>query len=172
MIKKSWSIDLEDGKHTVQLEQGALSGNRRIRLDSTLLDQEVKVTRTWEGNSEHEFNINHHICRVVVRNTWLTYVYDLTLDGISVTTGKPLTVLPPMPRWAWLFVVACGLIPVLALGGALPILIGLGAATVCASIAKDETKTTGMRLALCAGVTVLAWILFVVLVFGIAALRK
>lgn len=172
MVKKSWSFELEDGKHTVQIEQGYFSVTRQIRLDGKLLDKEVKVKRTWQGDGEFEFNINSHTCMAVARNNWLTYVYDLAIDGKSLTTGKPLTTLPPMPNWAWLFVVACGIIPFIALGGALPILLGLGGATICATIARDTSKTTATRLAMCGGVTVLAWILFVALVAGIAALRS
>jgi hypothetical protein len=33
MAKKSWTIELEDGKHTVDFEAGILGGKRTIRVD-------------------------------------------------------------------------------------------------------------------------------------------
>ena len=35
---------------------------------------------------------------------------------------------PPIPPWVWVFVVACGAIPVVALGGAVPMALGFGGA--------------------------------------------
>jgi hypothetical protein len=172
MIKKSWSFELEDGQHTVQIEQGFFSKNRKIHLDGKLLGNEVRAKAGWFGEGEYEFDIGSHPCLVVVRNSWLTHSYDLAIDGKSITTGLPLTGIQPMPGWAWAFVVGCALIPLISGGGALPLLVGLGGVTTCISIARDTTKTTAIRLALCSGVTVLAWILFVALAIGIAILQS
>ena len=49
----------------------------------------------------------------------------------------------PAPVWAWLFVIGCVLIPVLALGGAIPGAIGGGGAFACYSIARDSGKRVG-----------------------------
>jgi len=172
MIKKSWSFELEDGRHTVQLEQGYFSATRKVRLDDRLLDKEVKVKRNWLGEGEYEFNVNSHTGNVVVRNNVLTYTYDLAIDGNSVTTGKSLTALPPIPGWTWLFVIACGVIPLIALGGALPIVLGFGGAAGCIVTARDTSKTMGVRVAICVGITVLVWILFAALVIGVAILNS
>lgn len=68
--------------------------------------------------------------------------------------------------------VACLAIPIVSLGGALPFLFGFGVAYSCATIARDTSKPTGLRLALCIGITFVAWILLVVLVIGAAALQS
>ena len=38
------------------------------------------------------------------------------------------------PWWVWLFAVICGVIPVLAVGGAIPMMIGIGGASLCFAI--------------------------------------
>ena len=77
---------------------------------------------------------------------------------------------PPIPPWAWIFAIACVMIPVLTLGGALPGAIGGGGAFGCISIARDPTKELGLRVVLCSGVVVLCWGLFLVFLGGVAVL--
>ena len=62
-----------------------------------------------------------------------------------------------MPAWGWVFCVACGAIPVVTLGGALPAGLGVGGASLCASIARDQARSVALRVTLCAVVTVAAW---------------
>ena len=69
-----------------------------------------------------------------------------------------------IPGWAWVFAVACGIIPVLTLGGAIPGAIGFGGASGCVAVARDESKAIGLRVGICCGITALCWILFVVFV--------
>jgi len=171
MIQKSWTLELEDGKHTVQLEQGFFS-KRKFRLDGKLLENEILAKNSFFGEGEYEFKIGSHRCLVVVRISWLNRAYDLAIDGISITTGAALTGIPATPKWAWIFVALCVFIPLISGGGALPVLFGLGGAFICVSIARDTAKATGLRLALCGGVTILAWVVFVILIIGIAALRS
>ena len=77
---------------------------------------------------------------------------------------------PPIPSWAWLFAVACGIIPVLTLGGAIPGAIGFGGAAGCVGVARDPQKPIGMRVGICFGITAVCWTLVVALVGGIALL--
>lgn len=173
MIQKNWSFVLDDGEHTVKCEQSIFS-KRKIRLDGKLLDSEndISAKSRFLGEGEYEFNINSHRCLVVVRNSWLTRAYDLAIDGKSITTGMPLTGIPATPKWAWAFVAFCLAIPLISGGGALPFLFGFGGAIICISIARDAAKTSVIRLALCFGVIVLAWVLFLVLIIGIAMFRS
>lgn len=74
---------------------------------------------------------------------------------------------PPIPPWAWIFAAACGVIPVLTVGGAIPGAIGLGGAAAAVAVARNPEKSSGARVALCIGVTALCWVLFVALVVGL-----
>jgi hypothetical protein len=79
----------------------------------------------------------------------------------------------PLPKWAYAFIAVCVVIPMITMGGAVPAAIGIGAAAGCASVARDESKTMGTRVAYCAGITALAWGLFVafVVAFGVFGSR-
>ena len=63
-----------------------------------------------------------------------------------------------VPAWGWIFVAGCGAIPLVTLGGAIPVVIGLGAAGACASIAKRPDWTIIGRVAACGAITTAAWI--------------
>jgi hypothetical protein len=77
------------------------------------------------------------------------------------------TALPPLssagggdaiPGWAWLFVGACGVIPFVTLGGALPAAIGIGSAITNHRIASSKWKTA-TKLLMLSSVTLAAWVL-------------
>lgn len=57
-----------------------------------------------------------------------------------------------VPWWGWVFVVACGAIPVLTLGGAVPTGLGAGAA--------------------CAGIAVAAWVVLAAFLAGVSRMRS
>lgn len=77
----------------------------------------------------------------------------------------------PLPRWAYAFFALCALIPIVAVGGALPALLGSLGALVCAGVARDESKTTTMRVAICVAVTLFAWAAFALLLLAAARMR-
>lgn len=79
---------------------------------------------------------------------------------------------PPIPGWAWLFAVACGIIPVLTLGGAIPAAIGVGGAVGCVGVARNPSMPLGGRVALCVAITVGCWVLVIVLLGGLALLMN
>lgn len=168
MANKVWTINLEDGQHTVELEHGYFSGKRLIRIDGRPLAHPAKATRsTIDFGSEHPFRIGNHYGVVHIRTNGLTFNYDLSVDGRSVATGEKVSESGPVPAWAWIFVVACGVIPIVSLGGALPAAIGFGGAAGCYAIAKDGPQQALTRVLLCAGVTGLCWALFVGLILGL-----
>jgi hypothetical protein len=78
----------------------------------------------------------------------------------------------PIPGWAWIFAVACGLIPVITLGGAIPGAIGFGGAGGCISIARDESKAVATRVGLCLGITATCWVTFAALVATVLSLSN
>lgn len=74
---------------------------------------------------------------------------------------------PPIPGWAWIFAIACGIIPILTLGGAIPGAIGGGGAFGCIAIAREPSMALGIRIAVCTGISMLCWVLLVV--FGLTS---
>ena len=76
-----------------------------------------------------------------------------------VEQGSPRVRVPP---WTWAFVAACVAIPVVALGGLIPSVIGTASATLCYAIAHDPDgkRSPKQSALLCAGITLLAWASF------------
>jgi hypothetical protein len=77
-----------------------------------------------------------------------------------------------IPWWAWGFAVACAIIPILTLGGAIPGAIGVGGAAACIAAARDSARSTVTRLIVCCGITAVCWGLFLALLGGVALLSR
>jgi hypothetical protein len=91
---------------------------------------------------------------------------------VSAETKKPEKPKQPIPPWAWAFVVACGIIPVLTLGGAIPGAIGFGGAGGCIAVARSPSMALGIKLAVCTAITVVCWVLVIVLLGGLLLLQQ
>jgi hypothetical protein len=171
MIKKEWTIDLDGNQHDIKLEQGYFSAKKKIRLDDQLIEKGITTNQTPFGNVDIDFAISTYAIKITIRSNGFTTQYDLYVDGISQSTGEPYSPLPPIPVWLWLFVAACGAIPIISLGGAIPVLLGIGGAAICLSQGRDSSKSVLTRVLICSGVTILAWVLFILLSIGIASLK-
>lgn len=159
MADKTWNIELEDGIHKVEVQYGMYSNRRTIYVDGQLVAGDPVQKRGLTGlGGEYPFRIGSHKGIVVVRTDSGGYEYDLIMDGVSQVTGQPYAKVP-MPVWGWAFIVACALIPVVGLGGALPFAIGGGGVTGCVFIARSNESGV-LRFALCAGLTLVCWMFF------------
>ncbi len=69
----------------------------------------------------------------------------------------------PPAWWGYLFAGACLLIPVLTLGGAVPVVLGSAGASACVKVAHSHTLSTLTKLLACLAITGLVWGLFVAL---------
>ena len=159
MPKKSWTVQLEDGTHTVEMEHNLLSSRRTIRVDGQVVEQGKFSVVDFGG--DYPFPIGERQAVLHMRMNGVWYKYDVSVGGFSVQTGKPVWPMQPMPRWSWIFVVACILIPVITLGGLVPILIGAGGAYVCAVIGRSPTRTKPAKIGISVGATVLSWALLI-----------
>lgn len=90
-------------------------------------------------------------------------------SGADGAPAKPVK--PPIPGWAWVFAVACGIIPILTLGGALPAVIGIGGASGCIGVARNPELPVGTRIGICVGITALCWIAVIALIGTFAAMQ-
>jgi hypothetical protein len=75
------------------------------------------------------------------------------------------------PPWRYIFYVAIGIIPVLTLGGAIPLAIAGAGITGCRQFATDVRQPQGVRMIVCLGITIACWVAVFALVGGIALLR-
>ena len=119
MPVREWHLSLEDGLHTVVYEVSTFGGKRTITVDNVRQIEETR--RPWEMGADIPFRINQHTGAVHMRSGMLRTKYDLSIDGVSIETGQPAAALLPLPGWAWIFIGACALIPIITLGGAVPL---------------------------------------------------
>ena len=164
-VKKTWTVQLEDGSHTVELSRSVWSGKRIVRVDGqTVFENRPRL----DTGRDDAFQIGSHAAVLHSRTNGFTYNFDLSIDGRSVTTGQPVAALLPMPKWAWLYVIVCAVIPVLTLGGAVPVLIGIGGAVGCISVTRSSTRSNRAKVAWSIGITVAAWAAFLVFIGAVA----
>jgi hypothetical protein len=93
-------------------------------------------------------------------------------DTVCFGCGTPLAaqrLAGATPGWAYVFAVACGLIPVVALGGCVPIALGIGGAGGCLQVARSRSLPAVLRVVLCVGITFVCWVMFAMLIVAIAA---
>ena len=96
------------------------------------------------------------------------------LKGVHVIrNGAPLrgSAADPVPKWAWVFMIACVLIPVVTLGGAVPALIGFAGVGATLSVSRLNRWSVGLRAGVCALITLACWSTFGLLVTVLVAVK-
>jgi hypothetical protein len=96
-------------------------------------------------------------------------------DTTCFGCGAPLAVqrqATATPGWAYVFAVACGLIPVVALGGCVPVALGIGGASGCLQVSRSRSIPGALRVGMCVGITFICWVLFGALIVAIAAATR
>jgi hypothetical protein len=170
MPQKSWTLQLEDGPHTIRLDRSAWTGRGTVRLDGERVPP--LSNNLFDLYRVIPVPVRGHDVAVHIRSNGLTYTDDLVVDGRSVQTGRAVATPLPLPGWAWIFIAACFSIICVFLGGLVPAVCAFGGAAACASLARDSSRPTSVRVALCLAVTVIAWLLAVGTLFGLAALTS
>ena len=90
-------------------------------------------------------------------------VMDVAIDGVFVGTGKPYVPLQKLPWWGWIFYVLNGAIPVVALGGAIPIALAAIGIALTSVISTSSKMNIAVRILLCVLVVVAMWALFLLI---------
>ncbi|MFL5734373.1 MAG: hypothetical protein ACJ78Q_14395 [Chloroflexia bacterium] len=179
MAKKSWQVVIEDQVHTVTAEHGYFSGRIKIYVDGHLVLKRFKQHTPWNLGSEHHISLDGHDVAFYIKSPdGFKYVYDLLIDGRSLSTGEQVPAQPQrrVPGWGWLFVAGCVLAQVVGMLSVLQLLdahpttsfIWYGAAIVaaiyCLRVSSDtllplvarvvrSSAAVGVTLALSATVT-------------------
>jgi len=81
---------------------------------------------------------------------------DLVIDGKLVNRGEPYY---PAPGWVLVFCALIVPIPIVALGGIIPMLIAMGGIALCVFFAKASMPTIAKLIA-CIVITIVAWVAF------------
>jgi hypothetical protein len=169
MAKREWTFDVDGTRHIVQLEHKYFSGRRTILVDGTPVDAPRQLV---DAGGEYPFTINGHEGFVQIKTNGVTFKYDCVFDAKSVSTGKEVLKPQSLPMWSWIFMILCCIIPVITLGGALPVLIGFGGAFACAKIGKSHIKKISAKVLLSFTVLLISWGLFAALLFFASILKR
>jgi len=83
MTKMIWTVDVEDGKHIVELEHGSFSGKRKILVDGKDIQLPKSQTyKLFDYGSKHNFHLSGHECAIkITTENGLSYFYELLVDG-------------------------------------------------------------------------------------------
>ncbi len=158
---------LPAGAHMVGV---TVKGNRyNLTVDgSPFTTFQHGAASAWFGVEEDfSFGIDGVQYVLVVRRR----VMRLVANGRYLDNGQPFIPARHTPKWLWVFLVLDILVAVVSLGGALPILISLGAIALSAVIARSRMRSTLAKVLLCVLVTLAAWGLWILLIGGVALLQ-
>lgn len=85
-----------------------------------------------------------------------------------IRNGAPLpgSAADPVPTWAWVFIIACAIIPVISLGGAIPAVIAVAGVSGTLSVARFNRWSVGLRAGVCAAIALACWGAFAMLIMA------
>lgn len=165
MAKKQWSVDIDGTIYEVAFDRNQWSGKQRLRIngESVLLDR--TPFQAFVGLDQGVY-LGDKECRFVV----IGNKADIVVDGVFIESRKPYLPFNKIPWWVWIFVVACIAIPIVSLGGVIPAALGILGSSYCVRIAVSPEMKTIEKLFICLGITAIAWVLWVLLIFAISSL--
>lgn len=150
------------GKEVIAINGKAVSEKRNlVNLNS--------VHRfDYEGQSYElrlKWDIMQQLGHVILTcQSQILYDQDVNLEGKPFNTQK-ITI----PKWSYIFIILCFILAVQ--GGAVPAVIGILGISGCIKVSRKLTLPNPLRIAICAGITVICWLSLYILVFVMAALK-
>ena len=163
---KQFSIEIDGKTHNISFTAHPWTGNHELKIDGQNVMLKNSLIRAFAG-IDQPIKIGGKECRFVLVGTNA----DIAVDGKYVDSKRDYVPLKGIPWWCWIFVAACVGIPIVAMGGFLPIVIALCAMLLCIRISTSLKMSTLVKVLLCLGTTLIAWEILVLLNIGLAALQ-
>ncbi|MDR2888995.1 MAG: hypothetical protein LBV33_04040, partial [Lachnospiraceae bacterium] len=91
---------------------------------------------------------------------------EVVVNDVYLQSGKPYQ---KRPDWLIVFVILCLLIPIVNLGGFLPIALALAGIALCSAVSRSEWSTK-VKVLVCTLITVADWLIFFLVAVGFAFL--
>lgn len=163
--EKNWSFEINGQKHEVHIVFNNFSGKHKLTVDGSLVALKIPFKANFVG-LDHEFVIDGETLHlVVIGNTKA----DLAVNGSFIDSGLHYKPLNKMPIWAWLFIAASVAIPIVSLGGGVPVLLAFVGSVLSARVASSN-KPIVTKLILCVVTVGLCWVAFFLVVMAVAGL--
>ena len=154
-----WEFHHEDNKHEdikniIKLKHNAFKGKISLYFD----DKQIYKKRAFIGDEiKHSFVLEGQECTLFIAPKGLNYEYSLEVNGEFI----PMIAedeKEPIEWWTWIFVIACGIIPIIFIESLILMAIGIGGAIKCITIVRKKGIDRKKKLLLCIKATILAWV--------------
>lgn len=162
---KQWEITINGTQNTVVFVPNQWTGKHKLIINGKEVALKTSPFQAFVG-TDQPVNIAGKECRFVL----IGNKADIAVDGMYIGSNKPYVPLKSMPWWIWIFIVMCVAIPIISLGGILPIAIAILCSISCIRIGVSPNIGTTKKLLCCFGITALAWTVFGVLLFIISSI--
>lgn len=160
---KQWTITINGKQNTVIFKPNQWSGKHILTINGKEIPLKNAPFQSFIG-IDQPINIAGKECRFVL----IGNKADIAIDGIYVDNKKTYAPLKRMPWWAWLFIAICVAVPIVSLGGAVPVLIAALGSMWCIRLSVSPNIKTSLKVLSCFGVSALAWALYGLLVFAVS----
>ncbi len=163
---QNWEVEIDGAQYEISVKNNILTGKAILSVNG-----EEEVIRN-KGQLAFLGIID---APITVAGKQLQFVSigknaDIAMDGIYLGSKEEYKSAWKLPWWVWIFVVLTLAIPVISRGGALPFLLGFLSATFCARASIQPKLKTSAKVLICFGITILAWLLLILIVFLLALL--
>ncbi|WP_373529997.1 hypothetical protein [Nostoc sp.] len=81
MAERTWTFELDDHRHVVEIEHGGPLGTRVIQVDGQMVEDSSKF---WDTGSSYPFTIGEHECVLTIERQLINYQYRLSVDGREI----------------------------------------------------------------------------------------
>jgi|LSQX01.3.fsa_nt_gb hypothetical protein len=162
---KRWDLNVDGCNYAITFEFGGLKGTRLLKVNDVNFPIEKQHYKALIG-VERPILLGNKECQFVL----IGNKADVAVDGFYVDSKKSYAPFKSIPWWNWIFAAACIAIPIVALGGLLPVVIGLLGAVYCMRVSVSPYSKTTFKLLSCLGITVACWGLFELLILVMSQL--
>ncbi|MBQ6885068.1 MAG: hypothetical protein IJN56_04945, partial [Clostridia bacterium] len=160
-MKKELSFIINEKKHIIKFVNGKLFKGEKLYVDGNEIEIENKLLKFF-GIYDQEFTIDGKKCRAI----FIGKDIDVVVNNKYVYSQKPYIPVNGISWWVWIYVVLSILIPIVAIGGALPTIIGILSLFWCVRTSVTPSISTLKKHLFCITIVMIAWLLFVSLVLG------
>lgn len=157
-ITKRWDLNVSGYIYAVTYEPAGFGKQPTLDVNGTLIPIEKQHRKPFIGIERPFYIGDKEFVLTVIGNT-----ADIAVDGYYIDTQKPYVPFQPIPWWNWIFVAICVAIPIVALGGAIPAMLGIVGTSLCTRTSATPSYSVSRKLITCIAISVAAWALFILM---------
>jgi hypothetical protein len=162
---KEWSTTVDGLKYNISFKPNNWSGKHALTVNGDAVELKKEAFQAFKGIDQPVILGSKEARFVLIGSK-----ADIAIDGFYLDSKKPYMPLEKVPKWAWVFIVLCLAIPVIAMGGAVPAVLAILGSMNCVRVSRTPNLKTPIKLLICTAITAAAWILFYLFLVVISGL--